>query len=247
MKQLPVLLLLLQCYCLCVAQTNPSRHHFNLLAVKDGMPEGRVDDLLQDKDGYIWIATQKGAVRYDGYKPKVYDFGIKDPYGRPVWKLYEDSKGRLWVSLLNGLYLYNPAQDNFVNCLAWKTKFASTIQEDAGGNIWLSLNDTLIRYDPSTKQSEGFSSKSKGKYQLNATGIYQLLKDKEQRIWIGTTNGLYEYNAKENVFIAHLAHADSSKQISTGFMQEDAQHPGTFYFDGYNTYPFGSNEAFSQV
>ncbi len=56
--------------------------------------------------------------------------------------------------------------------------------------------------------------------------------------------GLFEYNAKENVFVAHLSHIDSSKQITSIFIREDAQQPGIFYFDGYNTYPYGSNEAF---
>ncbi len=227
-----------------MAQTNTSHHHFNFLSVKDGMPEGTVNDLLQDKKGYMWIATEKGLVRYDGYKPKVYDFGIQDPSAISVRKLYEDSKGRLWASLVNGLYVYDRAHDNFINCLQWNYKGTSSMQDDAKGNIWLSLYDTLVRYDPVTKRSEGFGSKAKGKYQLNATTFYQIYKDKEQRIWVCSNNGLYEYNAKENVFIAHLSHADSSKQITTLGIQEDAQQPGIFYFDGSNTYPYGSNEAF---
>ncbi len=86
MKQLLTLLLLLQCCCLCNAQTNTSRHHFNLLAIKDGMPEGTVREMLQDKQGYMWIATQNGLVRYDGYKPKVYDFGITRSERNICWK-----------------------------------------------------------------------------------------------------------------------------------------------------------------
>ncbi len=168
------------------------------------MPEGSVLDLLQDKKGYMWIATQKGLVRYDGYKPKVYDFGIKDSYGIIVTKLYEDSKGRLWASLASGLYVFDRAHDNFINCLQWNYKSTSSIQDDAKGNIWLSLYDTLIRYDPATKRSEGFGIKAKGKYQLNATAFYQIYRDKEQRIWVCSTNGLFEYNAKENVF--HYRH-----------------------------------------
>ncbi len=140
--------------------------------------------------------------------------------------------------------MYDRAHDNFVNCLQWKAKFAYAAQEDAAGNIWLSLEDSLVRYDPVTKRSEGFSSKAKGKYQLDAENFYDIYKDKKQRIWVCSTNGLYEYNAKENVFIAHLSHADSLKQITAVFIREDAQQPGIFYFDGYNTYPFGSNEAF---
>src|SRR3954454_1512301 len=104
-------LLLLQ---ICLAQNDASTLHFNLLSIKDGMPEGQVNDLLQDKEGYIWIGTQKGLVRYDGYNPKVYDFGIKDPYAIFIFKIFEDSKGQLWVGAINTLYKYDRAGDRFI-------------------------------------------------------------------------------------------------------------------------------------
>src|SRR3954452_6512403 len=83
---------------LYAAQGQPlNQLRFNHLFLKDGMPEGQVNDLLQDREGYIWIATQKGLVRYDGYSPKVYDFGIIDPYAIDISSIFEDSKGQLWV------------------------------------------------------------------------------------------------------------------------------------------------------
>ena len=195
-----VLLLMLSAAAKCFAQNNNARPHFNLLSIKDGMPEGSVRDLLQDREGYMWIGTQKGLVRYDGYKLKVYDFGIKDPYGKSVRNIFEDSEGRLWVFLRSGLlYLYNPAQDNFISCLQLQQSQAATyISEDAMGNIWLSAN-SLIRYDPVTKKSETFGNKEKGKHYLNADGFYQTINDKKKRLWVGSSNGLYEYNARENV------------------------------------------------
>src|SRR3954470_6206360 len=104
-------LLLLQ---ICLAQNNVSTLHFNLLSVKDGMPEGTVLNLLQDKEGYMWIGTQKGLVRFDGYSTKVYDFGIKDPYAIFVTKIFEDSKGQLWFGVTNALYKYDRAGDHFI-------------------------------------------------------------------------------------------------------------------------------------
>src|SRR3954466_1725599 len=118
-------LLLLQ---ICLAQDNVSALHFNLLAIKDGMPEGTVTDLLQDREGYIWIATQKGLVRYDGYTPKVYDFGIQDPYGIILNKLFEDSKGALWAGGYPGLYKYDRAGDRFIPFI--KKSIVFNITED---------------------------------------------------------------------------------------------------------------------
>src|SRR3954468_18667110 len=97
---------------LCFAQNNAPPLHFNHLSIKDGMPEGRVTAILQDREGYIWVATQKGLVRYDGYSLKVYNFGIQDPMAIIVTNLLEDSKGQLWAAVVDsGLYKYDRASD----------------------------------------------------------------------------------------------------------------------------------------
>src|SRR3954452_1627944 len=128
---------------LCAAQSlPPDQLRFNHLFLKDGLPEGQVNDLLQDKEGYIWIATQKGLVRYDGYSPKVYDFGIKDPYGIILNKLLEDSKGRLWAAVDSGLYKYDRANDRFVLFIK---KSINSIAEDKAGNLWVITNDLLYK------------------------------------------------------------------------------------------------------
>src|SRR4051812_15889420 len=108
---LTALLLLHLC---CLGQNNGPPVHFNFLSIKDGMPEGTVTALLQDKEGYIWVGTQKGLVRYDGYTPKVYDFGIKKSYGITVNKLLEGSKGELWAGGNSGLFKYDRASDRFI-------------------------------------------------------------------------------------------------------------------------------------
>src|SRR4051794_35985435 len=152
---------------LCLAQNNTAPLHFNLLSIKDGMPEGTVEDLLQDREGYIWIATQKGLVRYDGYATKVYDFGINDPYGITVRKLLEDSKGELWAGMDSGLYKYDRANDRFIPFIK---KPIYPMSEDKAGNLWVITYDlsytkrNLILLDPITKKEVLFGIAGKGKH-----------------------------------------------------------------------------------
>src|SRR5664279_3522088 len=85
MRKTIISLFLLLLSCMAMAQNSqPGELYFNHLFVKDGMPEGTALSIVQDKEGYIWIATQKGLVRYDCYKTKVYYFGIEDPYLQDV-------------------------------------------------------------------------------------------------------------------------------------------------------------------
>src|SRR6478672_1658966 len=75
---------------------------FAQLSVENGLPENFAICSLQDHFGYIWIGTQNGLVRYDGYQVKVYKLET------------EDKKGNIWVgTFLQGLFLFNRLTDKF--------------------------------------------------------------------------------------------------------------------------------------
>lgn len=72
--------------------SSPSLKHYSVV---DGLPSSEVYSVLEDKNGFLWFATDMGAVRYNGYEFKT--FGLKE--GLPdnsVLSLFEDYKGRIW-------------------------------------------------------------------------------------------------------------------------------------------------------
>src|SRR3954467_11651282 len=109
MRKAFIILLILPLTCICLAQSSQSNDlHFNRVSIKNGLPEGVITATLQDKEGYIWIGTQAGLVRYDGYTTKVYQFGIEDPLDATIKLIYEDRSGELWIgTMYEGLYHYN--------------------------------------------------------------------------------------------------------------------------------------------
>lgn len=74
----------------------------------NGLPSNHVYCMLKDRHGYLWIGTDKGLVKYNGYNFKRYDInsGLQDS---DVWDLHEDKKGRLWLYKISGelAYIYN--------------------------------------------------------------------------------------------------------------------------------------------
>ncbi|MBZ0099214.1 MAG: hypothetical protein K8F30_09025, partial [Taibaiella sp.] len=56
--------------------------------------------MLRDRYGYLWIGTERGVVKYNGYTFKLFDAsnGLPDP---DVWDFFEDSKGRIWLSRIS--------------------------------------------------------------------------------------------------------------------------------------------------
>lgn len=75
------------------------------LDVQAGLPTNHVYGLREDRLGYLWMATPKGAVRYNGYKPVVFDatYGLAN---EDVWYTFEDSSGRIWLSAISKEYGY---------------------------------------------------------------------------------------------------------------------------------------------
>ena len=90
---------------------------YESISTAQGLSQGMIFDLLQDKEGFIWVATKNGLNRYDGYSFKVF---TNDPYNQntlssnTIVKLFEDSKGRIWAGTENaGLNIYDKRTGKF--------------------------------------------------------------------------------------------------------------------------------------
>ena len=235
----------------CVAQSlRQNEFHFNHLSIKNGLPEDVITATLQDKEGYMWIGTQGGLVRYDGYTTRVYQFGIEDPLNAGVNCIYEDRSGKLWVGTMNvGLYRYDRAKDEFVHYMHNATDVNSlgagviiSMHDDPDGNLWILLADNfdfVARHvnmlNSKKNQFKHFGILEKGNRFINADQFNSLFEDSTGHIWTGSSNGIYEYDATSDHFIPHLASADSSQQKSFGWLTEDSSHPGLIWMTVWGT------------
>ena len=102
----------------CAVPATPNVR-FETVSLEQGLSQATVQTLLQDRRGFIWIGTQEGLNRYDGYDVKVYTRDPDDEASLPndwVWIVYEDPDGNLWIGTNGGgLGRYDPAIDGFVN------------------------------------------------------------------------------------------------------------------------------------
>jgi ligand-binding sensor domain-containing protein len=150
MKKVFIILFMLSWSYVGWSQTSPPKElHFNHLYIEDGLPERSILSLFQDKEGYMWIGTGNGLVRYDGYKPKVYKFGIEGFL--VINNIYEDRKGILWVGTGRGLYRYDRAKDHFIQYNPRLTDSTSLsegvifgIHDDPSGNLWILLGEAPL-------------------------------------------------------------------------------------------------------
>ncbi len=118
------------------------------ITIEDGLSQGMIFDILQSRDGFVWVATKDGLNRYDGYNFKVYSNDPFNPYSiaeNTVTALFEDSRGWLWVGLeTKGLDVYDTHTGRFRHFplnVGNSKQFGGTnvikIRETSDGEIWL--------------------------------------------------------------------------------------------------------------
>ena len=130
-----------------------SRYNFRYLTEGDGMPSGTVNDIIQDSDGFIWVATPAGIGRYDGYEVMTVAQagGTLKLQGAYVNALCEDNFHRLWIGTENGLVVMDLGTYAGVDGLvetdgslpAWAGEDIHALYKDKRGDIWVSYAEGL--------------------------------------------------------------------------------------------------------
>lgn len=130
----------LTCLILLVLSARAQHYNYTRFTVKDGLASNTVYDIKQDKDGFIWMATDAGLSRFDGRKFVTYTQQDGLP-SNEILHLYPDSKGRLWIMPLHNtvcyLYkrkLYTVKNDSLLRQLRFNS-IVYTIVENEQGDI----------------------------------------------------------------------------------------------------------------
>ena len=102
--------------------------NFERISIEDGLSNNSINQILQTKDGFLWIATKDGLNRYDGKTFKIFKHSASDSLSIPenyVMCLLEDKKNNLWVGTWGGgLCRYDSQNEYFVS---YNTKVTSII------------------------------------------------------------------------------------------------------------------------
>lgn len=111
--------------------------------LSDGLPSVWINDVVQTRDGYVWIATDNGVVRYDGLHFRSFD-RANTPHLRSneIRVLFEDHEGSLWIGMTAGLARYRPGRPGtFEEVPAVLGKKIFTIWEDGANTLWIGTEE----------------------------------------------------------------------------------------------------------
>ncbi len=160
------------------------------LTTKDGLPQNTIYDIAQDKDGYIWIGTDEGVVRFDGIKfDRFNKINTKNIKNNSITALFVAHDGTLWMGTFGGgVTLYDYKEKTFSSYTTQNglsNDFIWTITQDHQKNIWLgTVGGGIICFK--NNQFKSYTTKDG----LSNNIINDIFEDYKGNLWIGTENGL---------------------------------------------------------
>lgn len=150
--------------------------------------------LAQDHRGFIWIGTQGGISRWDGYRFTSYHSDPAVPGSLPddwIDVLHVDPAGHLWIGTGVGrLVRYNSAHDSFsIVAIGGKRPpgHIEAIEDDGQGGLWIATELGLVWLDPATGRTAMLRSGLGG---LPTGELQAVLRDRSNGLWVGGGAGL---------------------------------------------------------
>ncbi len=172
----------------------------------DGEVVLNVSSITQDHQGYMWMITNLGLIRYNGVEGKKYKVPSDSLSNskNAAFTLFIDHLGDLWVGTYKGLLKYNPDYDCFnnfpFNVGDNDSRFILSITEDNNKNIWIGTRlGGLFKYEREHDRFTRFLSSSSDPINIVNSSVDHLLVDQNNNLWIGTNYsknqlGLMRYN-----------------------------------------------------
>ena len=173
-------------------------HH---LGSRQGLSEGNIYTILQDRAGFMWFGTRDGLNRYDGYDMVVFRNNPKDPHSiscNYVYSLYEDRQGILWIGTRQGLNRYDPKTGRFSSyeqLLETENGFSQTaiwgIVEQADRRLWIATEGVgLNQFDPATGTFKAYRNKPEVETSISSDRIRTMFLDRDGKtLFLGTYDG----------------------------------------------------------
>ncbi|MFY9534338.1 ligand-binding sensor domain-containing protein [Clostridium sp.] len=202
-------------------------NRFNNISIEDGLSQATVETMMQDSKGYIWLGTNDGLDRYNGYTFKKYSYekgqenSLVNSY---ILDIKEDSEGNIWVATAAGISkIYNDGEkvQNYTSDSEsgnLSNDNTTTMLISNSNKIYVGTAEGINLYDKKTDKFNLIYPELKEEY------VNSLAEDKYGNIWAGTENGLYKINVVTNA-IERFESTDDVNTISENYIYK-------VYYDG---------------
>lgn len=198
---------------------------FRSIGLDQGLSQGTIHCIIQDEKGFVWIGTEDGLNRYDGYSFKVFRHQHNGKPGlsnSSIMSLLQDSEGIIWVGTELGLNKLNPKTNKIKTFIAKKDNkktlsgnIITAIYEDSKNRLWIGTKRNGLNLYNKTKQAFiKFNYSPARDSCISCNSITSIIEDDLGNLWIGTENGLNLYNEQDSTFKQFKRQPNDPKSLS---------------------------------
>ncbi len=221
---------------------------FDKISVLQGLSHSSVYSIAQDKQGYLWFATQDGLNKYDGYDFKKYFHDPNDSTSlsySSISIIYSDSKDNLWVGTWGGgLNRFDRSTGSFVRYYSeisdsnnLGSQRISFIMESQKEELWIGTGeDGLFIYNYNSETFRYFNSSNSNLYHDR---IWGLAEDGDGTIWIATETGLNKFTPSNGIEKVHFNNSSTDSLLNTDRIR-------CLYFDNSDNLWLGTQNGLMQ-
>jgi len=239
-KNLAKIFLTLACYILLIpinAQTNAG--FLERIGIGNGLSSNYPNSIIQDSRGFIWVGTNNGVNRYDGYQYKVFKHNANNSNtisDNLITSLLEDSNGDIWIGTSGGgLNLYNSTTGIITRFNHKKNDSTSIsndvilqIYEDHKLRLWVGTKNGLNLLDRSTMSFQSWLQPNK--CETCKYSIKSIVEDHKGNLWIGDEfYGLYYFKPSTGKFTKPHLKYSGKHRLPSNFINDLVFSKGTLW------------------
>lgn len=178
-----------------------SNLHFEHINYDVNFSQSTISSIHQTEQGFIWIGTANGLIRYDGYNFLQYVRNKKNGgtiSNNHINVILEDNEKNLWIGTNNGLNLFDKKKNNFVNIdippIKGGRNYISTIIQDSNKNMWVGTFGGVKRLDRKARLLKDISNDPNSPFKTSR--VLSLFYDSSYGVLVGTSKGLQAFDPK---------------------------------------------------
>jgi signal transduction histidine kinase/ligand-binding sensor domain-containing protein/DNA-binding response OmpR family regulator len=184
-------------------QSIGQQHRFLHVDIRQGLSHNYVKAIYRDKTGFVWIGTESGLNRFDGYSIKIYRNDPADSsslHNDNITRLFAAPGGELGMVTGNGACFFNPSTERFSTASRFLQKLSIAnpddlvnIVQDEVGNYWFLLrNHGMVCYNERKKSALSIKHADNDTTTIATNNVTSLARHQDGSYWIAHGNGVME-------------------------------------------------------
>ncbi len=225
--------------------------HIDSVKTPKEEPWGRIRGMAQDPQGFLWLASDGGLVKYDGYKTMAYYHEPSNPNSLAnewVESIYGGMDSFILLGTYgSGLDRFDLSTGNFTH-YRYNAKDPTTLSNDTvtaiikdkQGFFWIGTHNGLNRFDPKSGKFTRYKNNPDDRNSLSDNQVRVLYEDHSATIWIGTKSpwvhdggarigGLNRFVPQTGKFIRYMHSSDTQSLVDNEITAIFEDSKGTFW------------------